>query len=307
MRCIKCAEKAVTEIRRHNACFCKPHFLEYFQNQVIRNIRRQRMCAQEDEILVAVSGGKDSLALWDLFVDLGYHTTGLHIDLGIDDYSSKGCEAARSFAHTRQLPLVVVDLARDYGMPIPELSRTVRRVPCSGCGLSRRYIFNKEALRRGATVVATGHNLDDEAATLLGNVLHWQLDYLSHQSPVLESTHPGLVKKIKPLYTLTEKETATYCLLKGIAYHEEECPNSKGAHSLLYKAALNAIEKESPGAKQSFLQGFLDRGRAVLSAERVELNECSSCGQPTTSTLCSFCRLWDRAVQLQQRKRQHAG
>jgi tRNA-5-methyluridine54 2-sulfurtransferase len=303
VRCIKCQDKAVTEIRRHNAAFCREHFLEYFDNQVVRNIRRHSMCDEGNQILVAVSGGKDSLALWDLLIRLGYRTTGLHVQLGIDGYSSKGHAASRQFAEKHDVQLITVDLARDYGMTVPELSRTLRRAPCSACGLSRRYVFNREALEGGFDIVATGHNLDDEAATLLGNVLHWQIGYLGHQSPILESTHPRLVRRIKPLYTLTEKETATYCLLKGIAYHAEECPNSAGARSLLYKDVLNRVEKESPGAKQSFVRGFLERARPTFDNESVELMECIVCGQPTTAQTCSFCRMWDRARNLRKAKR----
>jgi len=302
VRCIQCPAKAITEIRRHNAAFCREHFLEYFNNQVARNIRRHSMCDGANRILVAVSGGKDSLALWDLLIRLGYNTTGLHVQLGIDDYSSKGHEASENFARDHDVSLITVDLARSYGMAVPELSRTLRRVPCSACGLSRRYVFNREALERGFDVVATGHNLDDEAATLLGNVLHWQIGYLAHQSPVLESTHPRLVRRIKPLYTLSEKETATYCILKNIAYHADECPNSKGARSLLYKDVLNRVERESPGAKQSFVRGFLERAQSAFENESVELLECAVCGQPTTAQTCSFCRMWDRARSQAKRK-----
>lgn len=308
MRCIQCQAKAVTEIPRHNAAFCREHFLGYFENQVRRNIRRHAMCETENRILVAVSGGKDSLALWDLLIRLGYDTTGLHVQLGIDGYSSWGHEASRKFAGEHRVPLLTVDLAQSYGMAVPELSHTLGRVPCSACGLSRRYVFNREALEGGFDVVATGHNLDDEAATLLGNVLHWQVGYLAHQAPVLESTHARLVRRIKPLYTLTEKETATYCLLRNIAYHADECPNSKGARSLLYKDVLNRVERESPGAKQTFLRGFLDRGQPVFGKEQVELRECLECGQPTTAETCSFCRMWDRArAKVKRRKADRPG
>ena len=296
MRCLKCTGKAVIELRRHHAAYCAPHFLGYFREQVRRNVQRHAMFTPEDRILVAVSGGKDSLALWDVLLDLGYRASGLHIHLGIGEYSERSREKSAAFARARGLELIEVDLAREYGLGVPELSQALRRVPCSGCGQSKRYLFNREALERGFTVVATGHNLDDEAATLLGNLLHWQTGYLARQSPVLESTHPRLVKKVKPLYTLTEKEMAAYCLLRGIDYVEEECPNALGAKSLLYKDALNRIELESPGAKQSLVLGFLEKVKPLLhDNDGTELHECTTCGQPTTGEVCAFCRMWETA------------
>ena len=296
MRCIKCRGKASVELRRHNSAFCSPHYLEFVQNQLRRNVKRLQMFGSEDRILVAVSGGEDSLALWDLLLEEGYSASGLYIHLGIGEYSVRSAEATRKFAQFRSAELIEFSLEEKLGMGVPLLSRVLRRAPCSGCGLNKRYLFNKIALERGYSVVATGHNLDDEAATLMGNVLRWQRDLLARQSPALESNHPQMVRKVKPLYTLTERETASYCLLKGIDYVVEECPNAKGAHSLLYKDILNRIETESPGTKQQFFQGFLSRMRPALQREEaVDLAACVQCGQPTTGEVCSYCRMKDRA------------
>jgi tRNA-5-methyluridine54 2-sulfurtransferase len=101
MRCIKCAEKAVIELPRHSSAFCKPHFLEYFTNQVKRAIRRNEMFTHQDRILVAVSGGKDSLTLWHVLSRMGYLTAGLHIHLGIGAYSTRSGEVSRRFADER--------------------------------------------------------------------------------------------------------------------------------------------------------------------------------------------------------------
>jgi len=297
MRCIKCQEKAVIELRRHNSAFCRDHYLEFFRDQVAHSIRRHRMFTHEDRLLLAVSGGKDSLALWDVLLAQGYRAAGLHVDLGIGDYSKRSRRTTEAFAQERGTELIVVELEAEYGMGVPRLSRALRRAPCSGCGLSKRYIFNRVAREQGFDVLVTGHNLDDESATLTGNVLHWQLGYLARQSPVLESTHPRLVKKVKPLYTLAERETASYAFLRGIEFVEEECPYAKGASSILYKEALNHIEAESPGSKQQFVDGFLQRMRPLMQREEtVELRECARCGEPTTAEVCAFCRTWERAL-----------
>jgi tRNA-5-methyluridine54 2-sulfurtransferase len=253
------------------------------------------MFERDEPVLVAVSGGKDSLALWDVLIDEGYQTRGLYLDLGIFDYSVESRARCERFAAGRGVPLLVRRVAEEVGAPVPVIKAVTRRPPCSGCGLSKRYLMNRAALEEGMPVVATGHNLDDEAATLFGSVMHWQTDALPRQSPALPSTHPKLVRRVKPLYRLSERETAAYAFLRKIDYIVEECPFAQGATSIAHKETLNRMEEASPGAKHNFLFGFLDKARAAFErAEAVPLNECARCGQVTTGTLCAFCKLADQ-------------
>jgi len=253
------------------------------------------MFTREEAVLVAVSGGKDSLALWDVLIEAGYKTTGLYLDLGIFDYSKESKAKCEAFAAARGVPLLIVSVEEEVGAPIPQVQAVTRRPTCSACGLSKRYLMNKAALEHGFPVVATGHNLDDEAATLFGSVLHWQTEPLARQSPALSSTHPKLVRRVKPLYRLSELETAAYAFLRGIDYIVEECPFAKGATSLVHKEILNRLEEVSPGAKHNFLLGFLEKARPAFErVAEVQLNECARCGQVTTGTLCGFCKLADQ-------------
>jgi len=298
MKCKTCPGKAVIDIRRHNAAFCKDCFIVHAERQVERTIEGDKMLSKDDRVFVAVSGGKDSLTLWEVLRRLGYHTTGFHIVLGIDHYSPQARATVEAYAKKNGLPLIVTDVKEEYDFSIPELAEYTRRVPCSACGLSKRYLMNRTALEGGFSVLATGHNLDDAAATLLGNLLHWQTPQLGRMGPALEATHPKLVKTVKPLIRLTERETLAYAMLRGIDYHDDECPNAVGATSLFYKDLLNQLEYASPGAKQSFYFGFLKKGRpAFLAAQTdgVELKECEACGQTTTTETCAYCRMMDLA------------
>jgi len=295
MKCRKCGGTAVLELRRHNAAFCAPDFLDFFRNQVREAIRKYRMLEKDEHVLVAVSGGKDSLALWDVLLDEGYSTTGLYLDLGIFDYSIESRAKCETFAAARGVPLIVRSVAEEVGAPVPVIKNVTRRPPCSGCGLSKRYLMNRVALDHGIGVVATGHNLDDEAATLFGSIAHWQTDALARQSPALPSTHAKLVRRVKPLYRLSELETSAYAFLRRIDYIVEECPFAKGATSITHKEILNRMADASPGAKHTFLFGFLEKARAAFErTEAVELRECARCGQVTTGTICAFCKLADQ-------------
>lgn len=304
MKCRKCGEKASLNMRQHKLALCKEHFLEWLPEQTERTIQRYRMFARDDRILVAVSGGKDSLSLWDILWRLGYQADGLYIDLGIDgghSYSRESRRLSETFAAERDLKLIVVSIEQEGGAGIPEAARLTARgrdKPCSLCGLTKRHLMNRAAREGGYTVLATGHNLDDEAAVLFGNTLGWRVGYLARQGPVLEA-RPGLVRKVKPLCRFYEREMAAYALLRGIEYIYEECPFAEGATSIYYKELLNRLEADRPGAKLSFYLDFL-RAREQMAfredgQEQVELHPCPTCGQPTSAPgECAYCRTWSK-------------
>ncbi len=295
MKCRKCGDAAMIELRRHNTAFCAADFQAFFRNQVREAIRKHRMFTRDERVLVAVSGGKDSLALWDVLIDDGYDTAGLYLDLGIFDYSVESKAKCEAFAARRGVPLIVSAVADEVGAPVPVIKQVTRRPPCSGCGLSKRYLMNRVALDHGMPVVATGHNLDDEAATLFGSVMHWRMEALPRQSPALPARHAKLVRRVKPLYRLSEQETAAYAFVRRIDYIVEECPFALGATSIAHKEVLNRMEADSPGAKHNFLFGFLDKARVAFEqVEDVALAECVRCGQVTTGTVCAFCKLSDQ-------------
>jgi uncharacterized protein (TIGR00269 family) len=159
--------------------------------------------------------------------------------------------------------------------------------------------MNRVAREGGYDVLATGHNLDDEAAVLFGNTLNWLGDYLTRQSPVLEEAH-GLVRKVKPLFRFYEREMAAYAFLRGIDYIHKECPFAANAKSIYHKELLNQLENERPGTKQNFYLSFLKAKEKGLFAQENEsipssLNTCQNCGQLTAAPeVCSFCRVMDK-------------
>ena len=297
MKCRVCRGPAVIDLKAHNANFCPEHFVAFCREQVARAIKRFDMLAPTDRVLVAVSGGKDSLALWDLLVDLGYQADGFVIGLGIGEYSDASTQYARDFAADRGLELIETSLRADHGFDVPTAAQVTRRVPCSACGLSKRHLFDRAAIDGGYDAVATGHNLDDEAAVLFGNTLRWNTDYLGRQRPVLPA-RDGFPRKVKPLIRLGEREMAAYCVLRGIDYVVEECPMAAGNKHLRYKEALNAIEAESPGAKHAFYHEFLSKAADHFASDTAEaagaLGTCVRCGSPSTNEVCAFCLLVER-------------
>ncbi|OGO21860.1 MAG: hypothetical protein A2Y54_02620 [Chloroflexi bacterium RBG_16_51_16] len=305
MKCRKCGEKASVNMRQHKLALCKDHYLEWIPEQTDRFIKKYQMFSPDERILVAVSGGKDSLSLWDILVRLGFHADGLYIGLGIDggiNYSNESQRLTEEFANQNNLKLHIVEIEREYGLSIPALSMQTQRglgKPCAVCGLTKRHEMNRIARDLGYDVLATGHNLDDEAAVLFGNTLTWSADYLLRQGPVLPASD-GLSRKVKPLCRFYEREMTAYALLRGINYIYEECPHAVGSTSIYYKEILNQIETARPGAKLTFYLRFLEARRSgelfvEPNLEAAHLHPCTNCGQLTSAPdLCTFCRMMEK-------------
>ena len=296
MRCKFCPSKPVIYMKEHRLALCSKHYVEWFERYVIRTIKEFRMFSKSDKILVAVSGGKDSLALWHLLRKNGYSADGLYIHLGIGEYSERSKEKVEAFAKRIGAQLRIVDLSEDLA-GIPDLVKITSRSACSVCGMVKRYNFNKVAREGGYSVVATGHNLDDEASALLSNVINWNLKYLGKKAPVLEEEE-GFVRKVKPLCKVTEKQTALYALLEGIDFIEEECPFSEDATSVFFKEILNQIEERFPGTKLRFYLDYLRKVMPLFEKEERDLTRCRICGEPSPTEVCGVCRLKDRLKEI---------
>lgn len=303
MRCRKCDGTAIINMRHHKLALCGEHYAEWVRAQTERTVEKYDMFTRQDRVLVAVSGGKDSLSLWDVLLALGYRADALYIGLGINHgipYSDQSLEKVRAFSSQHpDATLHVLDIQETYGKTMPQIANETTRGhgrPCAACGLTKRYVMNRIAADKGYAVLATGHNLDDEVAVLMQNTLRWQTSYLARQAPVLPSTNPHLAKKVKPLCRFYERETATYAIVRGIDYIYDECPHAVGNLTNFYKTLLNQLEGESPGAKLAFYLEFLRaRGEGTFERfnEAAALHECETCGQPTTAPgRCAFCRMW---------------
>jgi len=306
MKCRRCENKASIHMRQHKLALCKEHYLEWIPEQTARFIKKYEMFTPSEKILVAVSGGKDSLSLWDILVRLGYQADGLYLGLGIDsgsNYSHESQRLAEKFASENNLKLHVADIEKDYGSSIPTLAEISHRGydrPCAVCGLAKRHEMNRIARDFGYDVLATGHNLDDEAAVLFGNTLNWSSEYLLRQGPVLPGSD-GLARKVKPLCRFYEREMTAYAIMRGIEYIYDECPFADGSQSIFYKETLNQLETARPGAKLIFYLNFLEArksGKLFIekNAGQSQLHPCPKCGQPTsTPDFCSFCRMIEKA------------
>lgn len=290
-KCKRCGEQAIVPLPSHNANFCPDCFELFFKKAVVRALKSLKV-STETPLLVAVSGGKDSLALWHILNELGFATRGLHLDLGIPEFSQESRDAIAKFATSRGLEWVTYSLKKEFGLSIPEIKKRLRGKICSACGKIKRYFLNTLTIKEGFDLIATGHNLDDEAGRLLGNLIGHRLEMVNKQYPLLPSPHPNVPGRLKPLFRLEIKEILAYCALKNIVPVKSTCPYSKKASSHRFKKALDRLESEMPGIKRNFLYAYLKDNKH--KTQQTFTNTCKRCGQPAYAQICSVCLMKER-------------
>jgi tRNA-5-methyluridine54 2-sulfurtransferase len=293
MKCKRCGAQAAVKLPSHHAGFCPECFELFFKRQVETAVRRHGLILPGEKVLVAVSGGKDSLALMRVLSDLGHDVEGLHVHLGIPDSSDPVCAKTEAYCRENGFRLHVLRMA-ELGLAIPRVKAAVKRPICAVCGKIKRHYFNRFAYENGFAALATGHNLDDEVARLFANVLRWDGAYLGSQGPMLPA-EGKFVRKIKPLYRLTEFETAAYCFFQGIDHWKAGCPYSGGASFTGHKKLFADLEYRSPGQKAAFYEAFLRQGRSHFAGTAREgdgaLLDCRECGYPSSNEICGVCRI----------------
>lgn len=216
MQCTRCDRKAVFS----DPALCQEHFVADVEAIVAKTIEEYALCTKDDRICVAASGGKDSAAVLVILKKLGYAIEALAVDEGIAGYRDKSLEDLRKLCTEYDIPLKVVSFEEEVGKPLDVLAQGQH--PCSVCGVFRRYLLNKYA--QGYDLIATGHNLDDEAQSVLMNIIkaNQAMFYRSH---VRTPKADGFVPRIKPLFFLSEKRIMAYTLLLGLQVRYGECPH----------------------------------------------------------------------------------
>lgn len=248
-----------------------------------------------DHIAVAVSGGKDSLTLLHLLAKLESRfprtrLTAVSVDEGIDDYRDEALELARAACTKLGVKQLVVSYRELFGTTTDEIARLkLGQTPCSYCGVFRRKAINRAADMVGATKIATAHNLDDEAQTVLLNMLHGDPLRIVRSGPVLKDLRGQFLPRIKPLCDTPEKEIVLYAYLSGLEFQSITCPHGHDALRNDIRSFLNQMEVKHPGTKFTLIRSA-ERLRTLPGRDTPpELHECIKCGDPTPHQLCEAC------------------
>ena len=287
-------------MRYNGTHLCAEHFMRYVDRRVKREIRKQIDVERGDKIAVAVSGGKDSMVALKMLSSVfngvnGVEVHAITIDEGIDGYRPPSVDIVRRFCeqndvvfHLRSFSELGVTM--DAIAPVSGSSS-----PCTYCGVFRRMLMNEEARNIGARYLATGHNLDDAAQSIMMNFVRGDVERLARMAPH-KHVQPGLIPRFMPLREIPEKETLLYALVSGMEFWDGVCPYWEAALRNQYRSIVDDLEDRSPGARFGILSSF-DQIRPMLwsNMPQSNLHPCPRCGEPAVGDSCKSCQLLDKA------------
>ena len=277
-------------------------FIQNFESCVFKTIKECKLAKKGDRIVIAMSGGKDSATtayLLNKFAKrFGYSIVALHINLHIGDkegYSERCLIAVKKFCYGSKIPLHVYDIKKEAGCSICYIRSGVQQrlklKNCAICGVVKKWIFNREARKLKAGRIATGHNLDDEAQTVLMNFFKGNLMLNVNSGPATGIIKDKkFVQRIKPLYFMPEDEIRKYSLLMKLPVVYEKCPCAIDSYRLVIRRFLNKFDNNT---KRKIVDNFA--GMLPLLKEKAKsglaVKYCQSCGEPSRNETCKRCQL----------------
>ena len=275
---------------------CKNHFIDYFEGKVFNTIRKFELLGKEENLGVALSGGKDSLTVLNILNKLSKQNpkikiNAVAIDEGIEGYRDKTLETAKKFCNENNIKLNIFSYKEEFGLTLDEMLNILNVKPCTICGIFRRYLLNKKSRELKLTKLATGHNLDDECQSILMNQMRNDNKSSARLGPKAGLIqNDKFVQRIKPLYLCTEKEVTTYAFINGLLDNFNECPNAVHSFRAQVRDTLNDLENKFPGTKYSIVNSFLQ----ILPFLREQFKDgtiksCSNCQEPSANDVCNAC------------------
>jgi uncharacterized protein (TIGR00269 family) len=306
-RCEVCGKEKEISLFYGPHYFCQKHFISFFEARIRKTIRKYKLFKPHEKLLVALSGGKDSITLLHIlnkYYKKSNPIEALIIDEGVKGYRNKAIKTAIKTCKEMKIKYNLISFKKEFGITNDEIMPILLQNKklggtCAFCGTMRRNIMNKYAKEKKQDKLLTGHNLDDEVQSFVMNVFNNDFDRLLRMgatSGIIE--HDGFIKRIKPLYETPENEIIAYCSFKGIKHYSDECcPYSWTAKRNEFREMLNTFDNRFAGTKFSILRFYEKLKKELIPSKqkikklKAELKECKNCKEPTEKDFCKTCEM----------------
>ena len=295
-----CNEKPIIELPAGEK-LCKGHFIDYFESKVFKTIRRFNLLEKEENLGVALSGGKDSLSVLHILKKLSQENpkiklNAIAIDEGIEGYREKTLAKAAEFCEKNNIKLHVFSYKEEFGLSLDGMLKILKVKPCTICGIFRRYLLNKKSKELKLTKLVTGHNLDDECQSIMMNQFKNNIQASARLGPKVGiKDNEKFVQRVKPLYLCTEKEVTIFAFVNDLLDSFTECPNAVHSYRAQVRDMLNEMEQKFPGTKYSIVNSFLQTLPFLKQQFRDDsIMICSRCNEPSSNEICNACVYLER-------------
>jgi len=295
MKCDQCENSAVYTRKYSGQKLCSKCFSNSIVRKTAKTISKHKMIKNNELVAVAVSGGKDSLALLKIIHEMSsshnFRIKAITIDEGIPGYRNEALEIVEKFCGELDVEHKVYsykdlfELTLDEALDMRENEKTSS---CSICGTLRRRAIDHAAKDIGADVIATGHNLDDTLQTFVINMLSGDTNKIGWMDP---DTSSNSLRKIKPFCEIYESEIVFYAFTNDIPFQSEPCPHMNEGIRTEIREFLNSLEKQHSGIKNNLYQSVLRVSNIVKETNYKEKTICKKCGNDCTGEICSVCNM----------------
>jgi tRNA(Ile)-lysidine synthase TilS/MesJ len=245
-KCDKCQSSAIIYQKYSGMRLCQSHFDEDVHRKIRESLRQTGLFGRGAHVALALDGGKDSASM--AFVLKGIFRNRRDIDFVAIIIDEEGAPAkpARLIAEQLEIPYV------EKRLPTSPLPAIVPQDACSGFDTTTQRMEHLISLAQEmeASVLATGHNLDDEATDVFISYLWGDVDgLLAHSQGIREE---GKIPWIKPLRRIPEKEVRLFAIKHGLAYSDVARRDPFRTEA---KRLLCNFDSLHPGTKYSLLRG----------------------------------------------------
>ncbi|XP_033327203.2 cytosolic thiouridylase subunit 1 [Megalopta genalis] len=290
----KCGKDATLKRPKTGHALCKECFFDAFESEIHHTITLGKLFNPGEKIAIGASGGKDSTVLAYVLKTLnerynyGIDLFLLSIDEGITGYRDDSLKTVQQNKTDYGLPLKVLSYKELYGWTMDEIVAEIgKKNNCTFCGVFRRQALDRGAALLGVDCIATGHNADDIAETVIMNILRGDVARLQRCTSVI-TAGADCIKRCKPLKYAYEKEIVMYAYFKHLVYFSTECvfaPNAYRGHARTF---LKDLEKIRP----SSILDIIHSGETLAVKDTVKMPErrsCSRCGYVSSQEVCKAC------------------
>ena len=272
------------------------------EQKVIKTIEKYELISKKSNILVACSGGKDSTALVYILNKLGYRVEAITVDALIGNYTKQNLENLKKFCKEQKIKLHIISFRKEFGASLCYLrsillNKGIKLNSCTICGVLRRYLLNKYSRKLKADAIATGHNVDDEAQSVLMNLFKNNIELLARLGPKTGiMKYKGFIPRIKPFYFVSEKEVIKYSKKMKFPVNYSACPCRVNSYRNNIRKLLDKYEKKNPDVKKNIISNFLEI-LPLLKKNFKTIEEpmhCVKCSEPSKNKVCMTCQILEK-------------